>query len=70
MKRTYILPLLAMLGLCLAIAAVIYGNRPAGEKTQGIPVFQPPFDAYVAGVPFAAGSIYEGPSDDFQVIHH
>jgi len=27
-------------------------------------------DAYVAGVPFAAGSIYEGPSDDFQVIHH
>lgn len=50
MKRTYILPLLAILGLCLAIAAVIYGNRPAGEKTQGIPVFQPPFDAYVAGV--------------------
>lgn len=49
MKRAYILPLVAILGLCLAIAAIIYGNKPASEKTQDILLFQPPFDYYVAG---------------------
>ena len=49
MKRPYILPMVAILGLCLAIAAILYGNRPANEKTQGILQFQPPFDFYVAG---------------------
>ena len=49
MKRTYILPMVAILGLCLAIASILYGNRPANEKTQGILQFQPPFDSYVAG---------------------
>jgi len=57
MKRAYLLPLLAFLGVCLAVAAIIYGNRPPTEKTQAIPVFQPPFDAYVAGV-----GIIEAPS--------
>ena len=52
MKLAFILPLLAIPGLCLVIAAIIYGSSPASEKTQGIPLFQPPFDTYVAGAGF------------------
>jgi HlyD family secretion protein len=62
MKRVYVLPLLAILGLCLAIAAIIYGSRPASEKIQGIPLFQRPFDTYVAGI-----GIVEAPSGDIAV---
>ena len=62
MKRAWFLPLLAILGLCLAIAAIIYGSRPASEKTQGIPQFQPPFTSYVAGV-----GIVEAPSGNIAV---
>lgn len=62
MKRTWILPLLAILGLCLAIAAIIYGSRPASEKTQAIPLFQPPFDSYVAGV-----GMVEAPSGNIAI---
>jgi len=57
MKRAYLLPLLAIIGLCFTIAAIIYSNRPITQKTQGIPLFQPPFDTYVAGV-----GIVEAPS--------
>jgi len=53
---------LAILGLCLAIAAIIYDSRPAGEKTQAIPQFQPPFASYVAGV-----GIIEAPSGNIAV---
>lgn len=49
MKRAYVLPLLAILGLTLAIAAIIYGNRPACVRTQAILQFSPPFESYVAG---------------------
>jgi HlyD family secretion protein len=62
MKRACVLPLLAVLGLCLAIAAILYGNRPTSEKTQGILPFQPPFDTCVAGV----GTV-EAPSGDIAV---
>ncbi len=49
MKRAYILPLLALVGLSIAIAAIFYGNKPPSVKTQGILQFQPPFESYVAG---------------------
>lgn len=49
MKRAYILPLLALIGLGIAISAIISGNRPASVHHQGIPVFTAPFDVYVAG---------------------
>jgi RND family efflux transporter MFP subunit len=62
MKRTFILPLLAVLGLCIAIVAIFYGNRPSSEKTQGILPFQPPFDTFVAGV-----GIVEAPGGDIAV---
>jgi len=62
MKRAYILPVIAVLGLCLAIAAIIYGNRPANENTQGILPFQPPFDSYVAGT-----GIVEATSGDIAI---
>ena len=48
-KRVYILPLVAILGLCLAIAAIFYGSKPPSERTQGILRFQPPFSSYIAG---------------------
>jgi len=49
MKRAYILPLPALIGLGIAIAAIFYGNKPPSVKTQGILQFQPPFESYVAG---------------------
>lgn len=57
MKRTYILPLMAVLGLFLAIIAIRDGSGPGSEKAQGIPLFQPPFNSYVAGV-----GVIEAPS--------
>lgn len=62
MKPAYILPLVAVLGLCLGIAEVIYGDRPAGDNTQGILLFHPPFGSYVAGV-----GIIEAPSGNIAV---
>ena len=62
MRRMYVLPTLAALGVLLAIAAVFFGDRPAGETTQGIPAFQPPFDTFV----FGAG-IAEAPSGNISV---
>jgi RND family efflux transporter MFP subunit len=62
MKRAHLLPALAILGSCLAIAAIIYDSRTESEKTQGIPLFQPPFDTYVAGV-----GIIEAPSGNIAV---
>jgi len=53
MKRAYILPLLALIGLGIAIAAIFYGNKPPSVKTQGILQFQPPFESYVAGAGIA-----------------
>jgi len=49
MKRIYILPLIAVLGLLIAVAAIIYGNQPARVSTRSMQAFPPPFDSYVAG---------------------
>jgi len=62
MKRAWILPLLAILGLCLAIAAIVYDSRPTNETTQDMPLFQPPFATYVAGT-----GIIEAPSGNIAV---
>lgn len=62
MRRMYILPSLAALGVLLAIAAIFYGDRPAGDTTQEIPDFQPPFDTFVFGV-----GIAEAPSGNISV---
>lgn len=48
-KRAYILPILAILGLVLAIAATIYSNQSTKVKGQDILPFQPPFASYIAG---------------------
>ncbi len=49
MKRTYILPLVALAGIGMAIVAIINSNNPSNIKTQGILQYQSPFDSYVAG---------------------
>ncbi|MGA9572577.1 MAG: biotin/lipoyl-binding protein [Lysobacterales bacterium] len=49
MKRFYILPLLAIIGLGIAIATIFYGNKAPGVMTREIPQFQPPFEFWVAG---------------------
>jgi len=49
MKRAYLLPLLAFIGLGTAIVVIIYSNKPPSVKTQGILQFQPPFKSFVAG---------------------
>ena len=49
MKRAYLLPLLAIIGIAIAIAVIINSNKPPDVKTQGILQFQPPFESFVAG---------------------
>jgi len=59
-KRIYILPLIALLGLAFAIVIIFYGNKPPSVKTQSILQYQPPFESYVAGsgiVEAATGNI-------------
>lgn len=49
MKRIYMLPLIALLGLGFAIAIIFYGNKPPSIQAQSILQYQPPFKSYVAG---------------------
>ncbi len=49
MIRTYLLPLLALLGLAIGIATVIGDNRPAAQVQPTTEPAQAPFAAYVAG---------------------
>jgi HlyD family secretion protein len=49
MKRFYVMVLIAVLGVGIAAIAIFYGNKPANVKTQGMPLFKPPYDSYVAG---------------------
>lgn len=49
MIRTYLLPLLALLGLAIGIATVIGDNRPAAPAQPTTEPAQAPFAAYVAG---------------------
>jgi len=48
-KPIYVLPLLALVGLTLAIVASIYSNQATKADSQGMLSFQPPFASYIAG---------------------
>jgi len=48
-KRVYILPALALLGVVIAITAIIYSNKPARQQAPAILSFQPPYESYIAG---------------------
>lgn len=50
MKRAYLLPVLALLGLGIAVIAVIDTNRPPVVKPPAMAPAQSPFSSYVAGV--------------------
>ena len=49
MKRVYLFPLLALLGLAVAIAAVYRDNRPQVASTPAVRLPAVPYDSYVAG---------------------
>ncbi len=49
MKRAYLVPGLAVFGLCLAIGVAVYSNAPARVRNQGLARFNPPYPAAVAG---------------------
>ena len=49
MKRAYLLPVLAILGLCAAIVAVFYDNRPATMPPSSISTPQIPYSSFIAG---------------------
>lgn len=49
MKRAYILPALALLGLVIAITTIIYSNIPSRQQEPAILSFQPPYESYIAG---------------------
>jgi len=49
MKRFYILPLIAILGIGIAIITIIYSNKPPSQHSQAILPFKPPYESYVVG---------------------
>ncbi|MGD8569565.1 MAG: efflux RND transporter periplasmic adaptor subunit [Gammaproteobacteria bacterium] len=49
MKRAYILPVSAVLGVCIAIVAVVYANRPPTRHTSQPLTPQVPYSSYIAG---------------------
>lgn len=49
MIRTYLLPLLALLGLAIGIVAVVADNRPVAQVQPTAALAQAPFASYVAG---------------------
>lgn len=49
MKRAYFLPVLALLGACLAIVVVLRDNRPASIESPLVVVPEIPYTAYLAG---------------------
>jgi multidrug resistance efflux pump len=49
-KRAYLLPTLALLGVVVAVIAVVDTNRPAAVKPPAVAPAQAPFPSYVAGV--------------------
>ena len=50
MKRTLLLPGLALLGFGIALAVVVYSSRPASRATPSTQEVSAPFPSYVAGV--------------------
>jgi RND family efflux transporter MFP subunit len=49
MIRKYILPFAAMLGLIIAVGAIVMGNRPAVPSSSAVPAAQAPYESYIAG---------------------
>lgn len=49
MRRAYLLPALALLGVVIAIIAVVDTNRPVAVKPPAVAPAQAPFASYVAG---------------------
>jgi HlyD family secretion protein len=49
MMRKYLLPLLAAVGVAIAIVAVVIDNRPESAARPAVQVPRPPFAAYVSG---------------------
>jgi len=49
MRRAYFLPVLAMLGICMALVAVIYDNRPVTTHSASVLMPRIPYPAYIAG---------------------
>lgn len=49
MKRAYILPVLAVLGVVIAIVTVVYGNRPVTRHSNQPQTPQVPYASYIAG---------------------
>ena len=53
MKRSYVLPGLALLGFAIAIAAVIHGNKAPSRPVPSATAIAAPFASYVAGAGIA-----------------
>jgi RND family efflux transporter MFP subunit len=49
MKRFYVLVLITLLGVGIAGIVIFNSNKPADVNTQGMPLFKPPYDSFVAG---------------------
>jgi len=49
MKRFYTLLFLALIGLLIGIADIMYGNQPSKIQAKPILTMKPPFKAYIAG---------------------
>jgi hypothetical protein len=49
MIRKYLLPLLAAVGVAIAIVAVVIDNRPVSAARPAVQAPRPPFAAYVSG---------------------
>ena len=49
MKRLLILPLIAILGIGIAVIAIYQGNKPSSQHSRDIPPFKPPYESYVVG---------------------
>lgn len=49
MKRAYFLPVLALIGACLAVVVVLRDNRPASTGSPPVVVPEIPYPAYLAG---------------------
>jgi multidrug resistance efflux pump len=50
MKRAYLLPALALLGVVIAVIAVVDTNRPVAVQPPAVAPAQSPFASYVAGM--------------------
>lgn len=49
MKQIYILPVIAVLGISVAIITIIFSNNPIRQPSSTVISFKPPYDSYVVG---------------------